>query len=560
MAFQLKKVASSLAYAFAGSAMLTITPAIAQAPAQPQGSMRVDVTGTNIRRVDSETPSPVQVISQEEMVREGYTTINEVLRDITANNNGLLTQGFSRAFAGGASGVSLRGLGVGATLVLIDGLRMSPYPLSDDNQRSFVDVSNIPFSAVERIEVLLDGASAIYGADAIGGVVNIILKKSHTGTGLVLDGGSTTKGGGTMYHASVIQGFGKPADKYNGFIALEYRQQDEITLSDRSGEDWTNFNWTGQGGQDLRPGARPNTVANPVTLTPYLQRPGANANLPENNVFLDNRCNLAARNANQCVYEDTWSQILPETRQWNVLGRFSAKFADSWELTLTGSYFYSESQTKTIENVVPFASFAGNTVIGEGILPYFSPTIPVFTVPANSSGNTFGIPANVRALTPDSGVRNTEYESGATRLVATLTGSAWGWDVSASAGYTKVETDLTFNNYVDNYALYAALNNPVNPLNLRGGNPADVVSSYNGSVSNKISNELDFIQAVATRDIWKLDGGPLAIAVGAGYVYNKQDAPSTPAQKDGTKTGINGAYSIGTRPTPTSTSKCLRRS
>jgi len=546
MKFQRKKLALAM---FTGGAFsaFALAPAFAQTtPAQLSAApIKVEVTGTNIRRVDAETASPVQVITQEDMVRQGFTTLNEVLRDITANNNGLLTQGFSRAFAGGGSGVSLRGLGVGATLVLIDGLRMAGYPLTDDNQRNFVDVSNIPFSSIERVEILLDGASAIYGSDAIGGVVNIILKKNFKGTGLVLDGGSSTKGGGTTYHASVMQGFGAPADKYNGFVALEYRQQDEIKLSQRSGEDWTNFNWTGQGGQDLRPGARPNSVTNPVVQTPYLQRAGASTTPPENNVFLDSRCSLALRNANQCVYEDNWSQILPETQNWNVIGRLSAKLGDNWEAVFTGSYFNSEAQTVVIPRVVPVGSFAGNTVIGAGINPFFSPAIANFTVPASYPGNTLGAPANVRALVPDIPAQTNDFSSGTTRLVATLMGSAWGWDFNGSAGYTKVETDVTYSGYVDNYALVAALQNPINPFRLTGGNSAEVMGRVAPTVSKTATNELSFIQGVGTKDLMKLDGGPLAIAVGVGYTYNKLDAKGPDRVVDGTVSGINAAYAVG---------------
>src|SRR5438874_10086 len=86
------------------------------------------------------------------------------------------------AIASGAAGVSLRGLTVGSTLVLIDGHRMSPYAIGDDSQRSFVDVSNIPFDAIDSIEILKSGASSLYGSDAVAGVVNIKLKKNFTGT------------------------------------------------------------------------------------------------------------------------------------------------------------------------------------------------------------------------------------------------------------------------------------------------------------------------------------------------------------------------------------------
>ena len=546
MKFQRKKIAIAM---FAGGALsvLTMTPAIAQAPtAQPSGTIRVDVTGTNIRRVDAETESPVQVITQEAMVREGYTSLAEVLKDITANGQGLLTQGFSRAFAGGASGVALRGLTVGATLVLIDGLRMSPYPLADDAQRNFVDVSNIPFAAIERVEVLLDGASAIYGTDAIGGVVNIILKKSFTGTGLVLDGGSTTKGGGTTWHASIMQGFGTPADNYNGYIALEYRKQDEIKLSQRSG-DWTNFNWTGQGGNDLRPGAyAPNAgVSQPYELTPYLQNRGQSVNNAANYAFLDSRCNFTAMRNQECVFQDTWAQIIPETQNVNVLGRFSAKFGAGWEMVLTGSYFDSQAQQITRQTNVPAGSFVGNTVIGLNVTPHISAPIPAYTVPANYPGNPFGVPANIRAIVPDVAPRTTDFDTAATRLVATLTGSAFGWDLNASAGYTYVSTDVAYNGYINPYALYAALNNPVTPFLLTGGNSAQVMGLVAPEVKKKVTNELDFIQAVATRDLMRLDGGPLGFAVGAGWVYNSNYAPNPDQVSDGTVAGINAAYTAG---------------
>jgi iron complex outermembrane recepter protein len=129
------------------------------------------VTGTLIKRTDTETPSPVQVISSADLLNSGYTNVSDVLRNLAANGQGTLNQGFTEAFAAGASGIALRGLTVGGTLTLLDSERMVAYPLSDDGQRSFVDVTAIPFNAIDSIEVLKDGASALYGADAIAGVV-----------------------------------------------------------------------------------------------------------------------------------------------------------------------------------------------------------------------------------------------------------------------------------------------------------------------------------------------------------------------------------------------------
>ena len=114
MSSKMKALPLAVAQLIAAGAFstLAVTPAVAQAPTQK--FERIDVTGTNIRRTDTETPSEVQVITQQQMIESGYSSVSEVLRNLTANNNGTLSTGFARAFAAGASGVSLRGLGVGA--------------------------------------------------------------------------------------------------------------------------------------------------------------------------------------------------------------------------------------------------------------------------------------------------------------------------------------------------------------------------------------------------------------------------------------------------------------
>ncbi|MEE7566089.1 TonB-dependent receptor plug domain-containing protein, partial [Xanthomonas sp. Kuri4-3] len=134
---------------------------------------RITVTGSNIPRTDTETPSPVQVVTRQEIDRTGKTTVAEYLQTLTSDGSGSIPKSFGNGFAGGGAGISLRGLGAGSTLVLLNGRRMATYGLADDGQKVFTDLSTIPLDAVERVEVLKDGASAIYGSDAIAGVVNI---------------------------------------------------------------------------------------------------------------------------------------------------------------------------------------------------------------------------------------------------------------------------------------------------------------------------------------------------------------------------------------------------
>src|SRR3954467_6057171 len=162
------------------AALLASQATLAQQQAPPT-LQRVEVTGSNIKRTDTETASPVQVLTRDDIEKTGRQSIQEVLRGITADGLGSVPTSFSNGFAAGSAAVSLRGLGVNSTLVLVNGRRMTTYGLADDGTRNFVDLNSLPLEAVERIEVLKDGASAIYGADAVGGVVNVILRKSYNG-------------------------------------------------------------------------------------------------------------------------------------------------------------------------------------------------------------------------------------------------------------------------------------------------------------------------------------------------------------------------------------------
>ena len=135
------------------------------------------VTGTLFRRANTETASPVTVLTNQNLERAGITNVADAIRSISADNSGSIPTAFAAGFGSGSAGVSLRGLTVNSTLVLIDGVRTTNYPYADDGQRAFVDLNSIPKSTIDRIEVLKDGASSTYGADAIGGVVNIITRK-----------------------------------------------------------------------------------------------------------------------------------------------------------------------------------------------------------------------------------------------------------------------------------------------------------------------------------------------------------------------------------------------
>src|SRR6476619_1480857 len=195
------------------------TAAFGSAVAQETSSapmQRVEVTGSSIKRATAETASPVQVVTREDLAKSGKGTVAEYLQTLTADGAGSLPTGFGNGFAAGSTAISLRGLGATSTLVLLNGRRMAPFARADDGQKSFTDLSTVPMEAVERIEVLKDGASSTYGADAIAGVVNIILRKDFTGVVAKLTGGTSKYRDGETYKASLTWGKGNlDTDGYN---------------------------------------------------------------------------------------------------------------------------------------------------------------------------------------------------------------------------------------------------------------------------------------------------------------------------------------------------------
>ena len=207
-------------------------PAFAQ---QQQGGVEtVVVTGSLLSRSDVETPSPVTILTSQQIQASGLTTTADVVRSLTSDNSGTIPTAFGIGFAVGSSGVALRGLTVNSTLVLIDGRRTANYPLADDGERGFVDLNTIPLDAVDRVEVLKDGASSIYGADAIAGVVNIIMKDEFQGVEGEAEYGTSEHGGGTMNRLTATLGYGDMAsDRFNAYINLEYEKDDAIHVGQR---------------------------------------------------------------------------------------------------------------------------------------------------------------------------------------------------------------------------------------------------------------------------------------------------------------------------------------
>lgn len=205
----------------------------ASTTAQPATNLdKVTVTGSRIKRVDIEGPTPVTVVTAEDIQAQGFNTVYEALNTLTQNDIGRLQNELTAgSFTQGAQFVSLRGLGPSYQLVLINGRRVADYPHPYNGQSNAINVGSIPAAAVERIEVLTGGASAIYGSDAVAGVINIILKTNYEGDLVTLRGGTTTEGGGDSGRVQWVGG--KTGERWGVNYAFEYLHRDTIWASQR---------------------------------------------------------------------------------------------------------------------------------------------------------------------------------------------------------------------------------------------------------------------------------------------------------------------------------------
>lgn len=177
------------------------------APATDKTLSTVVVTGSRISRIGSEGPSPVTVLKGEDLDRLGYRNVSDALSGLTQNTGFTQGEDFGNTFTPAANAISLRGLGPNHTLVLVNGRRVADYPSPYNGSVNFVNIANIPSALIDRIETLSGGASAIYGSDAIAGVVNIVLKRHVDGVTLNLRAGATQQGGGENARAQLTGGF-----------------------------------------------------------------------------------------------------------------------------------------------------------------------------------------------------------------------------------------------------------------------------------------------------------------------------------------------------------------
>ncbi|UKE49665.1 TonB-dependent receptor [Xanthomonas translucens] len=510
-------------------AVLATSAAVPAAFAQEAATTldRITVTGSNIPRTNTETPSPVQVVTRQEIDRTGKSTVAEYLQTLTSDGAGSIPKSFGNGFAGGGAGISLRGLGAGSTLVLLNGRRMATYGLADDGQKVFTDLSTIPLDAVERIDILKDGASAIYGSDAIAGVVNIILRNDFEGAILRGSYGMSGDSDGDARKATLTAGTGNLAnDGWNAFFSLDVGKSDAIKISDRKDRKWIGTGDIRRYGYDAADaqflggaylsggttgGVGPNgSVFNNAATPQLVALPGC-AGL----TTIPGQTDATAQ-AQGCLWDPAqqYRDLSPEETYVNVFGRASFAFGEGGEIYTEIGY----SKKETVFSNTPSGVSGGWGYPGGPVNA--SSGAGATTLYAGHPDNPLPYAARVRYSAWDVGPRVTDTTNAFNRFLVGVKGN-WG-EWSYDTAYLHSGTDLVNKRtgFLRNSAVQCVLGNPACAAGTwrigdnAGLNSQALYDYISPAISATAKSSLDMFDFKVSRSLADLQGGPLGLALG----------------------------------------------
>lgn len=495
-------------------------PATAQESADAKKLERVEITGSAIKRIDSEGSLPVQVITRADMVKAGITTAAELVATLSAGSNAL-TDGVSMAFGGykdqqGLNSANLRGLGTSSTLVLLNGRRMANFASPGDD--SGVDLNSIPAAAIQRVEVLLDGASAIYGADAIGGVVNFITRKDYQGFEAEVYAGTSQEGGAGKRTVSLSGGFGDIArDRFNVFGVLDVQHTDALSTSQRK---FIN---------DLKIPERLPHLLSSAGFPGNIRLSRDQRDYLESQNFQINGTPISSRTINLsapkcqpphtlylpggvggtdgCTFDYMRDvELYPKTDKADFLGRAVLQLNDKHQLFAEVSLTQAKS----------FYTGTSNRIDGEldvSMIPALAATGLGDALPDDRS-------ITVRTRLLDAGRRTSEVTSTGNRFVLGLTGNVAGWDYDMAYNHS---VNKVAERDVAGYLLYdktmaAFANGTINPFGAQSAAGLKFLqdNQLNQEVRNA-SGTMDAFDIKGSGVVGQTAGGDIAMAVGAEF-------------------------------------------
>jgi iron complex outermembrane receptor protein len=441
-------------------------PAMAQqAPAasatETPELQEIVVTGSMIKRPNAETAEAITILKTDALKDQGIETVEQALNVLTSATPSVNIATSVGTFSGGGSYANLRHLGNGTTLVLLDGQRLANNAFDGNG----VDLSGIPFSAIESVQVLREGASALYGSDAIAGVINFVTKKNYQGAQVQVNFDHPQQPGGGSGEADFIFGHGDLAnDGYNFMITGSYSKQQELQATQRafSAE---GFNPALNVTNTNTPGSWPGNAVD------------SNGNVYQSGYPACAGNPLLTRYYGDCSYRySAATDLIPESHEFSGMAAFTKALPDNNTLKL--QYFYTQSEVNSYSGPM-FYDFVLNPAS-----PYFPKASQLICdrgpancngLPPNLSGynnivgnSNFGQATPVQAeWTDPNNSRYLGYLNVEQRVLLTFSGTNAGWDYSANLNYSKNTDDNRITGGTPDEAVLApggVLSNLINPF------------------------------------------------------------------------------------------------
>ena len=566
-----KMLARSVRVIFAGGFAATLgfaVPAIAQEAA----IQRVEITGSSLKRVDSETALPVQVMTREEITRTGATSTEQLLTSITALSSSGGTSNATGAGSStyGLSSISLRGLGSSRTLVLVNGRRVAAFA---GGGGATVNVNVIPLAAIERVEVLKDGASGVYGSDAVAGVVNFILSKNFKGFEATAGYGTpSTKGGGQNKKFSATGGFGNlDTDGFSVVLSASHEQESALFAKDRayaaSGNHAPYYTAGATGQGNIEGAIIPGNFAQglPDRVAGFGNSPGTGYGNPlaaSNNcakIQMYKSATNTSKGAPFCAFDSNgFVGLVPSRELTNFTGNFTVKLGASAELF--SDMMYSKSNVKqTFQGspvrrsfLVSDAEFKAQGVDPALLLYPSNPAYQSIAVPyLNSQGFTslVGKPLAITSRVFDFGGRSSLDEAAQSRVVVGVKGSfaEQDYEVAMTSNRSTLHGSVP-GGYFSQVAYAKIINDPANNWNpwVDGGVQTGALATklkaaqYTGDTLNAKSSSQIFDAKVAG-DLPQFAGITPQYAAGLQSRHENYTTSPSAALEAGDVAGLGGS-------------------
>ena len=552
--------------------------------ATTQPVARVEVTGSNIKRMDAEQASPVVVVTKAEIQAMGANTLQEILSHVSQAVPDLTDSQSMFSATEGASDANLRGLGPEATLVLLNGRRLSNYGTAYNGQYQFVNIDTIPADAIERVEILTDGASAIYGSDAVAGVINVITKKSYVGSEMHASATDVPKTANNHeYNAGISYGFGDLAeDKFNVYSTLNlydrhavYQNQTLNVLNPT----WLSYNPTFIPNFHGTNGSNPNVV-NPGSQFAYtdsgstIHQPGPGCTTPvmpgtpAQQSPLNTVCALNSTNLG-----NDW---IPASQRLNLFIDGHYEFSNSLEgfIEISGTMIKMETQLQppALSSGGVWSWYARNTGFNLNTFsfPYLSPTNS-YNVLANNpalQGNMGGVAGLDYTLLDNPGFSRHVDTDDEYRVVAGLRGTLenqWEWESAIT--FAGTHGDLESQGYNPSpqgitaaFGPYSTVNTPSGSFQVISDHPAYQLGTTNANnqalmeqmfpyFSYESWDELSNWDGKVSGKIGALPGGDLMFAAGANLNHEYFNSPGASNAANGEIAWQGGSWYEGSRTT-----------